>query len=190
MSSSSPRHARVCVAQVGAPHGVRGAVRLKSFTADPCAVADYSPLESEDGARQFRIKQWRWAKGGAIAVIEGVSDRDQALALRNLRLYVPRARLPSPEPDEFYHADLIGLDAYDVAGNAIGAVVAVQNFGAGDLIELQPAVGGATVLLPFTKAAVPQIDLAAGRITVDPPLGALEPSGAAEKKARCAGSLP
>jgi 16S rRNA processing protein RimM len=163
--------AKICVAQIGAPHGVRGEVRLKAFTADPLAVAGYGPLESEDGARRFRLAGLRPAKDMLVARIEGVHDRDAAEALRNIRLYVPRDRLPPPEADEFYHADLLGLVAFDTAGRRLGAVAAMQNFGAGDLIEIQPEGGRASVLLPFTKAAVPEIDFLNRRIVIDPPDG-------------------
>lgn len=162
---------RVCVAEVGAPHGVRGEVRLKPFTADPMAVAAYGPLESEDGARRFRVLGIRPAGDMLIARLEGVTDRDAAAALRGQRLYVGRERLPPPEEDEFYHADLIGLAVFDTAGRCLGKVTAVQNFGAGDLIEIAPAAGGPGVLLPFTKAAVPKVDIAGGRLVADPPEG-------------------
>jgi 16S rRNA processing protein RimM len=165
---------RVCVAQFGAPHGVRGEVRLRSFTAEPLAVADYGPLESEDGTRRFRLAALRPAKDMLVARIEGIADRNAAEALRNMRLYVPRERLPPPEADEFYHVDLIGLEAVDRDGKTLGSVIAVPNFGAGDLLELAPPGGGATILLPFTKAAVPEIDFANRRIVVDPPAGTFE----------------
>jgi 16S rRNA processing protein RimM len=162
---------RVCVAEIGAPHGVRGEVRLKSFTADPAAVAAYGPLESEDGARRFRVLGARPARDALIARLEGIADRDAAEALRGLRLYVSRERLPPPAEDEFYHADLIGLAVVDTAGRPLGTVTAVQNFGAGDLIEVAPAEGGPGVLVPFTKAAVPHVDIAGGRLVADPPEG-------------------
>lgn len=167
---------RVCVAQIGAPHGVRGEVRIKSFTADPMALADYGPLSTEDGTRSFEIAALRPAKEVLIARLAGVGDRTAAEALRNLRLYVPRDRLPAAEEDEFYHADLIGLAAVRPDGTPIGKVAALHNFGAGDLIEIVPAAGGTSLLLPFTKAVVPEIDVARGRMVVDPP-AETEPSG-------------
>jgi 16S rRNA processing protein RimM len=167
--------ARVCVAQIGGAHGIRGEVRLKSFTAEPEAVARYGPLESEDGARRIEIASLRPGNGVFVARLKGVADRNAAEALRNLRLYVSRERLGAPEPDEFYHSDLIGLEVIDTNGVPRGRIVAVPNFGAGDLIEIAPAGGGPSALLPFSKAAVPEIDLAAGRIVVDPPAGAFEP---------------
>jgi 16S rRNA processing protein RimM len=157
---------RVCLGQIGAAHGVRGEVRLHSFTADPAAITSYGPLESEDG-RVFEIEAMRPAKDHFVAKISGVADRSAAELLKNLKLYVPRARLPEPdEPDEFYHADLIGLAVVDRAGEKLGTVVAIHNFGAGDLIEMNPASGGKTQLLPFDEVHVPTVDIAAGKIVV------------------------
>ena len=166
---------RVLVAEIGAAHGIRGEVRLRSFTQDPFAVKDYGPLESEDGAQRFAIESLRPAKDCLVARIAGVTDRTAAEGLRNTRLYVGRDRLPAPADDEFYHADLIGLVALAADGSELGKVVAVHNFGAGDLIELQPAAGGAAVMLPFTAATVPLVDIAGRRIVVDPPHGLLTP---------------
>jgi 16S rRNA processing protein RimM len=164
------REKRICVAQVGAPHGVRGEVRLKPFTDDPQAVARYGPLETEDGARRFEIESLRPAKDMLVVRLRGITDRNAAEALRNLRLYVPRDRLPPPEPGEFYHSDLIGLAAVTADGEPFGKVVALHDFGAGDLIEIALAQGGATELLPFTEAVVPEVDIAARRIVVVPPV--------------------
>jgi 16S rRNA processing protein RimM len=162
---------RVCLGQIGAPHGVRGEVRLHSFTADPAAITSYGPLETEDG-RVFKIETMRPAKDHFVARISGVADRSAAELLKNIKLYVPRERLPEPdEPDEFYHADLIGLSVHDRSGQKLGTVVAVHNFGAGDLIEVIPEAGGKTELLPFDETHVPIVDIAAGRIVVVPPAG-------------------
>jgi 16S rRNA processing protein RimM len=169
--TSRPTAQRVCVARIGAPHGIRGEVKLFSFTADPLAVKDYGPLESEDGAAQFEITSARPAKGCLVASLAGVNDRSAAARLTNTRLYVPRERLPKPEADEFYYTDLIGLNVVDTGGASLGTVVAIHNFGAGDLIEVAPARGGATVMVPFTETAVPTIDIAGGRIVMDPPQG-------------------
>ena len=160
---------RICVAQIGGAHGIRGEVKLKSFTADPMAVKDYGALESEDGAASFEIEALRPAKGYLVARLRGVRDRNAAEQLTNLRLFVPRERLPPPAADEFYHADLIGLAAVTAAGVEVGTVVAVHNFGAGDILELRPPAGGTTIMLPFTDAFVPRIDIAGGRIVVEPP---------------------
>ena len=160
---------RICVAQIGGAHGIRGEVKLKSFTADPLAVKHYGVLESEDGAASFEIEALRPAKGYLVARLRGVRDRNAAEQLTNLRLFVPRERLPPPAADEFYHADLIGLAAVTTAGVEVGTVVAVHNFGAGDILELRPPAGGMTIMLPFTDAFVPRIDIAGGRIVVEPP---------------------
>ena len=163
--------ARVCLGQIGAAHGVRGEVRLRSFTSDPAAIADYGPLETEDG-RVFEIETLRPAKDHFVARLSGIRDRDAASALTNAKLYVPRERLPqTQDPDEFYHADLVGLAVVDRAGNALGTVVAIHNFGAGDLIEVRPHTGGNTELVPFDTTHVPEVDMASGRIVVDPPQG-------------------
>ena len=154
--------ARICLGQIGAPHGVRGEVRLHSFTANPTAIATYGPLETEDG-RVFKIESLRPAKHAFVAKLSGVADRDTAERLAMTKLYVPRERLPEPtEANEFYHADLIGLRAVDNAGRDCGTVVAVHNFGAGDLIELQPPDGARTELLPFDAATVPEVNIADG----------------------------
>ena len=161
--------ARICVGQIGAPHGVRGEVRLRSFTADPDAIAAYGPLETEDG-HVVQIESLRRAKDHFVARLAGVDDRNAAERLTNIKLYVLRERLPAPDhADEFYHADLIGLAVVDRDGARLGTVVAVHNFGAGDLIEVRPNTGNTTQMLPFTEATVPVVDLAAGRLVVEPP---------------------
>jgi 16S rRNA processing protein RimM len=165
---------RVCVARIGAAHGTRGEVKLWPFTAAPDAVNDYGPLETADGSRTFEIESLRPAKEFFVARLKGVTDRTAAERLRNTDLYVSRERLPEPEPEEFYHADLIGLAAQDATGKALGTVVAVHNFGAGDLLEIAPADGGETMMLPFTAAIVPVIEIACGRVIVNAPPGLLE----------------
>lgn len=159
---------QVCVARIGAPHGVRGAVRLWSFTADPFAVADYGPLLTKDGARQFEIASAREAKSHLVVTLKGVTTRDEAERLNGVELYVARDKLPPTEADEYYHADLIGLAAVTTAGDALGKVVAIHNFGAGDIIEIAPP-SGPTLLLPFTNAVVPTVDLASGQVVIEPP---------------------
>ncbi|HKS61557.1 MAG TPA: ribosome maturation factor RimM, partial [Xanthobacteraceae bacterium] len=136
---------RVLIAQIGAAHGVRGEVRLKAFTEDPLSVTRYGALESEDGKRRFEIEAVRPAKDMLVVRLKGVADRNAAEALTNTRLYVAREKLPKPADDEFYHADLIGLTAQTASGEAFGTVKAVHNFGAGDLLEIEPAGGGASV---------------------------------------------
>lgn len=164
---------RICVARFGAAHGVRGEIRLTSFTHDPADVAGYGALESEDGTQRFEIEALQPSKGQFVARIKGIDDRNAAERLVNMRLYVPRDRLPPAEDGEFYHADLVGLAAVTEGGAPLGKIVAVHNFGAGDLLEIKPDGGGETLLVPFTEAAVPAIDLEAQRLVVIPPaLGA------------------
>ncbi len=151
---------RVCVAQIGAAHGIRGEVRLRSFTEDPLAVTSYGPLESEDGRQRFEIEALRPAKDCFVARLAGVADRNAAEQLTNIKLYVSRDRLPPAEDGEFYHADLVGLAVVTPDGAPLGTVTAVLNFGAGDILEIKPASGEA-LLVPFTDAAVPDIDMAA-----------------------------
>jgi 16S rRNA processing protein RimM len=164
----TPASKRICVARIGAAHGTTGEVRLWPFTGDAGAVGRYGALEAADG-RIIEIASLRPAKGFFIARIEGVSDRIGAERLRNVDLFVPRDRLPPPAPDEYYYADLIGLVAEDLEGGPLGTVIAVHDFGAGNLLEIVPQGGGETRLLPFTAAVVPQVDIAAGRIVLDPP---------------------
>lgn len=160
---------------VGAPHGVRGAVRIKSFTAAPEAIGDYGVLEDESGARRFTLRVVGSAKGDGLVIAElsGVEDRDRAEALRGLRLFAPRAALPATGEDEFYHADLVGLAAVLEDGARLGEVVAVHDFGAGDVIEIARPEGQ-PVLVPFTKAVVPVVDIAGGRLVVAPPDGLVD----------------
>jgi 16S rRNA processing protein RimM len=164
---------RVCVGIVTGAHGVRGAVRIKSFTDVPEDIARYGPVESESGHRRFALELVGAAKGVQIARLAGVADRDAAEALRGLRLYLPRAALPPTEQDEYYHADLIGLDAALSDGTTLGRVRAVHDFGAGDTLELDRP-GAPPAMVPFTRAIVPVVDLDAGRIVVDPPPGLLD----------------
>jgi len=165
----------VCLGVVGAPHGVRGAVRIKSFTAEPEAIAAYGPLEDDSGARRFTVRLVGTGKGVVIATLSGVADRDQATALRGLHLYLPRSALPATDEDEFYHADLVGLAAELGDGSRLGRVAAIHDFGAGDVLEIVRD-HGMPILVPFTRAVVPMVDLRAGRIVLDPPDGLLDPS--------------
>jgi len=161
---------RICVARIGAAHGIRGEVRLWSFTEDPAAVTDYGPLETQDGARHFEIENLRSAKDHFVARFKGVNDRNAAEGLRNLDLYVLRERLPAiEEPDTYYYADLIGLAVVTTDGAPFGNVKALHNFGAGDIIEIEPDGGGAPLMLSFTDANVPEVDIKAGRIVVAVP---------------------
>lgn len=161
----------ICVGAIAGAYGVKGEVRLKSFTAEPEAIADYAPLTSEDGTQSFDVTIERPIKGGFAARLSGIATKEQADALRGLRLYAPRTRLPSLPDDEFYHADLIGLLVVDTGGEELGRVKSVFNHGAGDLLEIHGPGLKNTVLLPFTREAVPTVDLAQGRIVADPPEG-------------------
>jgi 16S rRNA processing protein RimM len=165
---------RVCVGAVAGAYGVRGEVRLKSFCAAPEAIASYGPLWSEDGTRSFDVTLGAAVSQGFAARLSGVSSRDAADRLRGLRLFLDRDRLPNLPDDEFYHADLIGLQVFDTGGAPLGRVKAVLNHGASDLLELVTPGQTGAVLLPFTRAIVPTVDLAAGRIVADPPEGLLE----------------
>lgn len=164
---------RVCVGAIAGAFGVRGEVRLKSFCAEAEAIGRYAPLYSEDGATQFTLKLGKSIPNGISARLGGVTTREQADALRGVRLYADRDKLPALSEDEYYHADLIGLEVFDTGGTSLGHVSSVQNHGAGDLLELQRP-GKASALVPFTLAIVPTVDLATGRIIADPPEGLLE----------------
>ncbi|HMJ40835.1 MAG TPA: ribosome maturation factor RimM [Pseudolabrys sp.] len=158
---------RIRVARIGAAHGVRGEVKLWPFTQDPLAVADYGPLETEDGARRFEIETLRAAKDHLVARLKGVGDRDAAEKLRNTDLFVSRDKLPPiDEEDTYYHADLVGMSAITPEGVPLGNVTAIHNFGAGDLIEIATTAGGEPLLLPFTETVVPNIDTALRQITI------------------------
>lgn len=169
--TGAPEEPRVCVGALAGAFGVAGEVRLKSFCADPEAIASYGPLFTEDGTRSYTVRLTRPIRGGFGARLSGVTTREQAESLAGTRLYAARDRLPRLPDDEFYHADLIGLPVQDTGGAILGEVIAVHDHGAGDMLEIRPPEGGATVLLPFTRAAVPTVDLTAGRIVADPPLG-------------------
>jgi 16S rRNA processing protein RimM len=156
---------QICVARIGASHGVRGAVKLWTFTEDPLAVKRYGPLTSKDGTRQFEVATAREAKGHLVATLKGVATREEAERLNGIELYIAREKLPDTDEDEYYHADLIGLAAVNAANEPLGRVIAIHNFGAGDIIEIAPP-HGATMLLPFTNAVVPTVDLGGGRVVI------------------------
>jgi 16S rRNA processing protein RimM len=160
---------RICVGVIAGAHGVRGLVRIRSYTEDPADLTAYGPLTDARGERRFSVTVTGRAKGLLLARIAGVSDRDAAQGLKGARLFVARAALPEPEQeDEYYRADLIGLRAEDPAGRPVGTVAAVENYGAGDILEIARPQGE-PLLLPFTRAFFPRVDLAAGRIVVAPP---------------------
>ncbi len=155
---------RVLLGVVAAPHGVRGLVRIKSYTEDAKAVASYGPLTDESGKKEYRVEALSVARGAVLARIEGVADRDAAEALRGLRLYVERGRLPETGEREWYEADLIGLSAVGRDGRDWGKVTAFHDFGAGPVMEVS-----AGLMLPFTDEVVPEIDVEGGKVVVDPP---------------------
>ncbi|MCA1337251.1 ribosome maturation factor RimM [Pseudooceanicola marinus] len=161
----------ICLGAIAGAYGVRGEVRLKSFCAEPEAIADYTPLTSEDGRQSYAVTLTRPIKNGFAARLPGVETKEEADALKGLRLFAPRDRLPALPDDEFYHADLIGLTVVDTGGTELGKVRAVMDHGAGDLLEIAAPGASATVLLPFTREAVPTVDLDARRIVADPPEG-------------------
>ena len=177
-----PRPEKVCIGTIVGVHGVQGLVRIKSFTADPADIAAYGAVSDESGARRFEVKVLGQARGAVLARLSGVADRNAAEALRGVRLYVPRAALPKANEDEFYHADLVGLPVETREGAPLGTVRAVHNFGAGDLLELRDE-SGRELLLPFSAAVVPEVDLAGGRIVAVLPEGLLEDRGQAALEA-------
>lgn len=161
----------ICVAAIAGAFGVKGEVRLKSFTADPLAIGEYAPLTTEDGSRTFDVALAGQLPNGLLVRLSGVNTKEEADALKGVKLFVPRDRLPTLPDDEYYHADLIGLTVLDTGGTTLGRVKAVLNHGAGDILEVQVPGASETVLLPFTLEAVPTVDLATGRIIADPPEG-------------------
>jgi 16S rRNA processing protein RimM len=164
---------RVCLGVVTGAHGVQGAVRIKSFTETPEDIGRYGPLTDDSGRRSFDLHLVGLAKGVVISRVAGIQDRNQAEALRGLRLYLPRSALPETKAEEYYHADLIGLEAVLRDGTPVGRVRAIYDFGAGDTLELARP-GAPPVMVPFTRAVVPVIEPAAGRLVLDPPPGLLD----------------
>jgi 16S rRNA processing protein RimM len=160
---------RVLVGEIGAAQGLKGEVRLRSYTQTPTDIAAYGPLEDETGAKQVEIERVRATPKALIARIKGVTTREGAEALNGTKLYLSRAALPERGEDEWYVADLVGLAAVDPEGKPLGTVVAVHNFGASDIIEVAPAGGGETLLVAFTEAAVPEVDIENGRLVLVPP---------------------
>jgi 16S rRNA processing protein RimM len=154
----------------GAPQGVRGEIRVKSLTGEPGAIGAYGPLTDKGGTRAFAFESLRPLKDGMlVARLAGVSTREAAETLKNVELFVRRDQMPPPSENEFYYDDLVGLEAVDAAGSPLGRVVSLMNYGAGDVLEIAPAQGGETLLLPFTKRVAPRIDFDAGRIVIEPP---------------------
>lgn len=159
---------RVCVGAIAGAFGVQGEVRLKSFCTEPVDIGTYGPLTTEDGKRSFTVRLTRAVTGGLGARLSGVATREEAETLKGVTLWADRGALPSLPDDEFYHADLIGLEVVDTGGRVLGRVRAIYDHGAGDILEI---TGKDQIMLPFTRQFVPTVDLAAGRIVADPPEG-------------------
>ena len=157
---------RILLGHIAGAHGIRGEVLIKTYTEAPENVGAYGPLSDEGGTRTFNLKSARATSKGVVARLQGVDDRNAAEALKGIALYIERERLPAAADGEFYHADLIGLAAVDGDGTPLGEIVAVQNYGAGDLLEIRLAGASKTELVPFTDAAVPEVDIAARRVVV------------------------
>ncbi|MBX9863739.1 MAG: ribosome maturation factor RimM [Hyphomicrobium sp.] len=160
---------RVLLGHIIGAHGIRGAVLVRSYTADPDGIASYGPLQSEDGRGAFVLSVEGETAKGLICRVEGVSDRTRAETLKGTALYVSRDRLPPPEDGEYYHADLIGLAAQTEDGAPLGTVVAVANYGAGDILDVRPEGASRTVLYPMTDDVVRRVDIAGGVIVLAPP---------------------
>lgn len=160
---------RVLLGEIGAAQGLKGEVRLRSYTQAPADIAAYGPLQDETGAKLIEFERVRVTPKAVIARIKGVTTREAAEALNGTKLYLARAALPERDEDEWYIADLVGLEAVDRQGTLLGTVVAVHNFGAGDIVEIAPADGGANLLVTFTEASVPEVDLEQGRLVLIPP---------------------
>ncbi|WP_373235780.1 ribosome maturation factor RimM [Cohaesibacter celericrescens] len=181
MSKNTPApEDKICIAQIGAAHGIRGEVRIKLFSDDPASLTQYGPLQTADGSQRFKITSARASKTIYVCRIKGVSDRNDVEALNGTLLYVDRDQLPELEEEEFYHSDLIGLEARLDTGDALGSIVAVHDFGAGELLDIAPKRGKG-FYVPFTREAVPIIDLTGGFVTVVPPEGLLEDADEGER---------
>jgi 16S rRNA processing protein RimM len=172
---------RICLGVIVAAHGVRGQVKVKCFTAEPEGVVAYGELSDQTGMRRFRLRIVGRTKGGVVASIAGIADRDAAEALKGTELHVARTALPEPEADEYYHADLIGLAVELGDGTPFGRVVALHDFGAGAMLEVATGATGA-VLMPFTREVVPVVDIAGGRVVIVPPAEVLADGGGEETK--------
>ena len=165
---------KICVGAIAGSFGVQGEVRLKSFCAEPADIETYAPLTTEDGARSFTVTLTRAIPTGFSAHLSGVMNKEQADALKGTRLFAERTRLPALSDEEFYHADLIGMEVRDTGGTVLGTITAVFNHGASDILEVSGPGLKSAVLLPFTLAIVPTVDLALRRVVADPPEGLFE----------------
>jgi len=173
---------RICVGAIAGAFGVRGEAKIKCFTDDPGAVGDYGPLHTEDGKRTFTLKLTRQIKGGFAARLTGVDMREDAEALKGTRLYADRSAMPEPDEEEFYYADLLGLRIETADGSLLGKIKAVQDFGAGDVIEYLPEGGGDSQYLAFTREVVPTVDVAGGKVIADPPIEEEDSSAACAER--------
>jgi 16S rRNA processing protein RimM len=167
VGEAKPR--RILLGRIAGAHGIRGEVVIHAYTQGPENIGAYGPLSDADGRRMITVASARVTQKGVVARLEGVTDRNAAEALRGVELYVDRERLPATDADEFYHTDLIGLAAVDPSGETLGTIMAVHNFGAGDLLEIRLAASGKTELVPFTDQVVPEVDIAAGRAVIAMP---------------------
>ncbi len=165
---------RICLGKIADAHGIRGELRIRTYTEAPEDISAYGPLENEAGDRRFSFSKVRLVKDGIVARLEGIKDRTQAESLKGTLLFVDRARLPEQDDGVWYHTDLIGLAVIDANGATVGEVVSVQNYGAGDLLEIRPEDGSTTLLVPFTEDVVPTVDIAGGSLSINPPEGLLE----------------
>lgn len=181
MADTSTSKSRVLLGTITSAHGIRGEVTIKTYTGDPQAISGYGPLTDTSGARKIKIRSVRVTPKGIIARLEGIDDRNGAEALRGTDLYVDRTRLPKPAQDEFYHADLIGLEVRDAGGAVLGKVVTVANFGAGDLLEIKRPENRETDYVAFTNANVPEIAIAQGYLVISMPDMVGEPEPASEE---------
>ena len=186
MQSKTPNRL-ILLGRIGAAHGIKGDVSIKTFTGEPDAIGSYGPLTDKAGTKAFKVRVVRVTPKGVVARIHGVDDRNGAEALNGTDLYVERTRLPKAKDSEYYHADLLGLKAVNREGVEIGIVVAVENFGAGDLLEIQLAGGSTTEFVPFTNACVPDVDLATGRATIIMPVMTGDPEPASGEEDEAAG---
>lgn len=175
MSGAKARKDLICVGAITGVHGVRGVLTIRPFTENPDDVTAYGPVSTRDGARTFELEIIGAKKGGLLARIDGINDRTAAEALKGLELFVPRAQLPDTDEDDWYQVDLIGLEVREVDGAVLGQINAVQNYGAGDLLEVRLSSDRKKlVLLPFTRAIVPEVNVSGGYVTANPPDGLLD----------------
>ena len=166
---------RLCLGVISGVHGIKGEVKITSFTQAPGDIAIFGPLEDETGARTFEITSARTTKGNTVvASLKDMTQRNQAEAVKGVKLFVARDLLPAADEGEWYYIDLIGLEAIGTDDSVFGRIISVQNFGAGDLLEIERADSKKTILLPFTQEAVPEVDIPGGKVTVSPPEGLLD----------------